>query len=100
MGRSAGGASVADHLAAVAKKRKRKIALAPSVPTEALHLWNLFTRLNSTRTGNGFGPNPISFLEMESFCRLTGEVLDPWEVHAIRALDDAYLAISNESTKG
>jgi hypothetical protein len=38
--------------------------------------------------------NPISFSEIEAYCRLTWTTLHPWEVDAIKALDIAVLRTS------
>lgn len=55
------------------------------------YLWRQFTSLHRARTSNGWGPNPITWSELDAYCRLTGVQLDPWEVEAIRALDEAFL---------
>lgn len=91
MSRNVGGASVADHYAALSRKGRKKKPVGPTLPPGAVHLWNSFVQLSNARGGNGFGPNPISFAELDAYSRLTAQAFDPWEIEAIRALDDAYL---------
>lgn len=87
-----GNATVADHLAVVARVRGRKLdENAPKLPREMRYLWRTFLSLHRARGSNGFGPNAITWSEMDAYCRLTGTALDPWEVEAIRALDEAFL---------
>jgi hypothetical protein len=63
------------------------------------HLWAVFLDLHSTREV-GFAAGPISFREIESYARLTGVTLTPWEVGVIRAVDAAVLeTASNRSRK-
>jgi hypothetical protein len=40
--------------------------------------------------------NPITFLEIEAYCRLHWTVLHPWEVETIKAVDQAVLAIASK----
>lgn len=80
-----------DHFAAAARQLGRPVATPPKLPPFAVHVWNTFSRLANARGGTGFGPAPLSFSEIDAFCRLTGERLDFWEIDAIRELDDAYL---------
>jgi hypothetical protein len=49
-----------------------------------------FWTLDSGRS-HGFGPNPISFHDIEAWMRLTGAAPDHWEIHALKAMDLAYL---------
>ena len=71
----------------------------PALEPEQLRLWALWRELHASRS-SGMAVNPISYVEIEAFCRLTGEQLDPWEARAIRAVDDAYLAGLNAKREG
>jgi len=62
-------------------------------------LWGAFLSLSKARTGNGFGPNPLPYGEIDAWCRLMQTRLDPWEVDALRRLDDAYLEAAIEEPK-
>jgi hypothetical protein len=59
----------------------------PPVPAALQHVWEWFGELSSSRSGNGGGPNPLSFVEIEAWARLTGRLPAPREVQAIMALD-------------
>jgi hypothetical protein len=48
---------------------------------------------------SGFSANPISFGEIEAFCRLTGALIDPWELSVIRRMDQVVLSIINKTGK-
>lgn len=81
---------------AVAKQKAsaRKIIdanLGPDLPPLLGHIWAMYTALDCARTGNGFGPNPISYSEMDAYARLSGVTLATWEVNALKRLDLAYL---------
>lgn len=60
-------------------------------PGGADYLWRWFLELHGGRTSNGFGVNPIGWLELDAWSRLTGRRLAGWEVQAIRDLDRAFL---------
>jgi hypothetical protein len=52
--------------------------------------------LHATRQ-SGFSVNPITYQEIESFCRMTGAVIPPWEVSVIRQMDQAVLGAFNKT---
>lgn len=64
---------------------------AAQCPAGLAYLWTIYTRLNARRSSNGFGPNPISYSEMESYLRLHGKVLSREELDLLVAVDNAYL---------
>ena len=86
-----GGAALGEHYAAVARATGKEVAPAPVLPAALSYLWNHFAMLHRCRGNNGFGPNPISWSEMQAYCYMTGARLAPWEVEAIRLLDDEFL---------
>ena len=61
-----------------------------------MHIWEWFVELNNGRQ-SGFSANPISFQEIESFCRMTGAIISPWELSVIRRMDQAVLAVINKT---
>jgi hypothetical protein len=61
-----------------------------------MHIWEWFTDLHNARQA-GFAANPISFQEIESFCRLTGAIISPWELSVLRRIDQAVLAVINKT---
>lgn len=90
MARRSGGASIAEHYEAVARSRGLKKPVAPPLPPEVRHLWQTFLELHRTRPA-GFGVSPISFTELDAWQRLKRWPLEPWEVEAIRKLDDIWI---------
>lgn len=63
-------------------------------------LWNLFMEISGSRTYHAAGPHPISFAEIEAYCRLHRWPLQPHHVATIRALDDAWLEHAVRKTDG
>lgn len=63
----------------------------PEVPWAGRRIWAIFIALNATRGSGGFGPLPISNLEIEAYARLNRETLRPWEREILRAMDVAYM---------
>jgi len=94
MSRSVGNATLADHFAAVAHQRGVPVTKPPSIPDGGQHIWRAFREISRARGGNGFGPNPLAWTEIDAWARLTGTLLEPWEVRAIREIDDVILAES------
>jgi hypothetical protein len=83
-----------DHLRAVEEKTGRTpqaLLDAPSLPEGCEELWRVFGELHSCRTSNGFGPNRITYTDVDAFQRVTCIRLKPWELDAIRRADRAYL---------
>lgn len=76
---------------AVARAKGKAVSQGPKLQPELRPLWWTFLSLHKARGSNGMGLNPISFVEIDAWCRLNRTPLDPWEVDVIRALDDAYL---------
>jgi hypothetical protein len=70
----------------------------PEIPYAGLRVWGLFLRLHEQR-GAAFGPCPISYTDMLSLARISGEAIRPWEAEIIRALDRAYLEAVNKAEK-
>lgn len=68
------------------------------MPAGADYLWRVFLRLSRRRGSNGFGPDPVSFIEIETFTRLAGFPLAPWEIEILEHLDDIYLEVRGEET--
>lgn len=62
-------------------------------PSALEHCWHWFLYLNRTRSGSGFGQNPISYQEILAWTQLTGVEPDPTEIQAIMSLDQAYMNV-------
>jgi hypothetical protein len=62
------------------------------------HLWRIFTELDATRSV-GMSSNPISYVEIDAYCRLIWGTLTPWEVQCVLALDRTVRSLSAAKTK-
>jgi len=63
----------------------------PPFPMALVYLWRAYLRLRR-RCGVGFsGPQPVGWIEIDAFARLSGIALAPWEIGLIEAIDDLYL---------
>ncbi len=63
----------------------------PELPADGSHIWQWFLELSAGRGSNGFGPDPISWLDLLAWMALTGTITRPAEIDAIMALDRAWL---------
>jgi len=61
------------------------------VPIEVQYLFELFWKLRSGIGGSGFGPNPISQMEIMSWMINQGVQLSPWEITLIQNMDNHYM---------
>lgn len=64
----------------------------PPFPDAIRYLWDAFGRMRRGSGGNGYGPNPLAWVEIQAFVHLGGVRLAPWEVSIIEALDDCWLS--------
>ncbi len=68
------------------------LAAVPKCPPLARHVWAYFADLHATRGGTGFGPAPLSRVEIQAWERDECIRLAPWERRAILRIDAAFLA--------
>jgi hypothetical protein len=54
-------------------------------------VWKYFNELANARTSNGYGPNPISYTEINAWNDLMQSYVSPFEVEIIKRLDITYL---------
>lgn len=54
-------------------------------------LYEHFRRLHQRRQYGYAAPQPLTYLEIDAYSRLTGAAFDPWEVEVLCRLDDAAL---------
>lgn len=57
-----------------------------------IHIWRWFSDLHFARAPGGFAPAPISYSEIAAYQAVTGEIMERWEVRAIRQVDIAMLS--------
>ena len=73
------------------------------IPVEVQHLFELFWKLRGGIGGSGFGPNPISQLEILCFMQNSGVTLSPGDIEVLQKLDRVYMEYSakmQEKQKG
>lgn len=56
------------------------------MPLDTAHIWTWFLELHAARS-SGMSTNPISFTEIDAYCRLMHVAMSPWELGLIRQLD-------------
>ena len=78
------------HLQRVAETGREDTRLFNECPREVLPLWVAYTQIGRCRSG-GLGAGAISLQEVESWQRLTGVTLTPWELDAIIELDAVFM---------
>lgn len=77
-------------MAVVAKVTGKPPPTLPVFPKEGATAWSAFSEMHRARQ-SGMAVNPIPFVEIDAWQRVTGIELDAWEVTAIRAIDDEFL---------
>ncbi|MGE0699044.1 MAG: hypothetical protein AB7O57_08115, partial [Hyphomicrobiaceae bacterium] len=97
--RVVGGASIASHHAVVAKRRGTTKLNEPSLPAELRYLWSIFLDLHRTRSFGWSSANPISFAEIDAWCRLQNFALSGFELDVIRELDERFLSITSTTSE-
>lgn len=63
----------------------------PKAPEEVSYIWNYWNRIRA-RTPSGEGVSPITFEAIDSFIRLTGEIVTQDDVVMLEALDNAFVS--------
>jgi hypothetical protein len=64
------------------------------LPTSCEHVWKWFLDLHSSRTSNGFSPDPITYHDMYSYFTLLGMYPEEWELDLLRLIDREVLKIA------
>jgi hypothetical protein len=67
---------------------------APPLPLPMWQVWRWFLELGQGRSGNGMGPNPISWTELQAWTQLRNTRFGQFELSCIRDLDALYLTRS------
>jgi hypothetical protein len=100
------GATVDEHMEAL-RRQGVIVAVAdipaeekPDLPDEGAYLWDWWLELHARRGSHGFGPCPISHVEIDAWARLCDTCPQPWEVRALGMLDNAFLRAANTADGG
>lgn len=67
--------------------------MGPPFPPGGLYLLNWFLEISPGRAQSGFGPLPLSSLEIWAWCQLRGVSLTQWEVGILRDLDHLWIGV-------
>lgn len=87
-----------EHLQAIERQTgvtPQMLVDAPSLPEGCEELWRIFNELHACRAWP-YGPQRITYADIDAFQRVSGVSLQPWERDAIRRADAAYLTDWNE----
>lgn len=70
----------------------KRDGVKPQLPPNPMpHIVNRLVEIGLTGS-TGMGPVPLSWLELDAWCRRTNVDLIPWEARLIRELSSAYIA--------
>ncbi|SFP62554.1 phage tail assembly chaperone [Tranquillimonas alkanivorans] len=64
---------------------------APRPPEGSESVWNAFVALSRTRKRTAEGPEPITYAEVDAYCRLMRVPLEPRHVGILCAMDRIWL---------
>jgi hypothetical protein len=83
-----------EHLVEAAKvdpSAARELA-GPPLPPLAATAWRVFQDVHETRPIGAQGITPVSYVELDAYCRLTETTLTPLDVHLVRVIDTEFVA--------
>ena len=72
-----------------------QLASEVELPELTSYLWRYFAELHAERSSNGFGPNRITSTGIKDWCSLNRIKLDPWEIKAIKRIDQLWMETNN-----
>ena len=64
----------------------------PVIPPAVTHVWAWFFELNRARQ-SGVSLSPLSWGEIDAYCRLTGQRMQRWELNLLAIFDTAFLDV-------
>jgi hypothetical protein len=64
-------------------------------PEVAAHLWQWFSEIALSRTGNGYGANPVQPSEILSWAKGMNIAMTRWEFSTLRRMEAAVIPILN-----
>lgn len=63
----------------------------PPFPELLAYLWQIYLRLRRRASAGFAGAQPIGWADIDSFLRVTGQALLPWELRFLEMLDDTFM---------
>lgn len=86
------GSTLREIAHSVLKQTKRWPATIPEermLPEASSYLWDWYKDLARGRGSSGFGLSPLSWSDIDAWCRLTGVTLERWELEVLKRIDSA-----------
>lgn len=92
------GATLAEHFAAFERHtgKKHPESIGPTCPPEVLYILEWFWEMCAGRPVTMGGYLPLPSMEIAAWCALNRVSLHPWELKALRQLDNAFLRVANK----
>ncbi len=87
------------RVAAITGEAPPELADAADCPDEYLELWLWWQELATSRGGNGFGPNPLTYSEIAAWAALTHRAPTPAETALLTQIDAVFLSVHLKSPK-
>ena len=87
-----------DYNGETRRERNKRYDMAELSPEEIIprpgweHLWEWFWHLDGQREQGANGPNPLNYLQLDAWQRLTGEIVRREEIQILMAMDRSYLS--------
>lgn len=73
-----------------------RLANEIELPRSVAHVWGYFCNLHSERASNGIGLSRITSTAIKDWCFVTRTKLEPWEVKAIKHIDNLWMESIND----
>lgn len=95
------GSTLREHLQALYRNTRQTPPelLPPPLPAAAGGLLDTWNTITKSRTGNGFGPSPLTWQDIHAWQSVSGMQLTPWEAETFLDLDRAVLAAQASPAK-
>lgn len=77
-------------------KKPKELEDLVELPSSMIEVWSWFITLHESRSSNGFGVNPISFMDIWTFFQLQEITPYRWEIDLIKRLDREVMSIFNK----
>jgi hypothetical protein len=74
-------------------------AVLGTPPADLEYLLNHFVRVAKTRQAGFSTAQPLTWVELETYCRLYALQFEPWELDVIAELDSAFMRAASKARK-
>lgn len=78
------------HVAKVTGKPPKEL-IGPPVPSDLLHIWQMFLELHAGRSHSANGPHPLSWADIKAWNDLLDRRITEWEARLLKRLDAVWL---------